>query len=655
MRKNTLIKKAIALSLAVALSIGTIGVTDYSVKTVKAEEITKTYPWTPVEGGTTGDYIADKYEGVESGHVFENVTQQRLVDLLKSTGDYFIVFAGPEHSTSQVLIKKINQIAKENGVTKIYHYDTFVDGYQIDIKDSNTKFEGSKNTSVYQLWERVLEQLPENNDINNFVGEDTLLIAYSNDGTAKKINGSYLLKDGKTESDVDTSALENVLKSGKGGVRSNFDFYRTVLNTAVSFYEGEEIEALTEDDRYENIKQVTFAEVLDILQSPGEHYIAFYAVWCPNVRAIFSSTLRKAKANNKTLYVYDPTLGNQIIYGDDGKTAIGLSSVFSTRTSGINISYLYGEFAKYLGDIVTENNTKHTNSITYQPNGDLNAEFTSVKPWEDAEAGTVKNAIRLQTPFLFAYDNSKLTPVTKQWYHEDFSVDEEGGITDQKSGTVTEYMLYYQWVFPKEGAEILTDATPYKQGLTKVQWVQEAVANLSNVLGDAELPYKGAEINSYGGYKGTTGLPTEETTTPTEETTTPTEETTTPVKETTTPVKETTTTVKEATTGKVKVPAKAKISRVGKKKYTAKKLSLKIKKQSGVDGYQIKVYTSKKKANSNKNAIITKKIKKETYTIKSNKLKNKKNLYVKVRAYITVDKQPKYGPWSTAKKVTIKK
>ena len=183
-------------------------------------------------GGTTGDYIADKYEGVESGHVFENVTQQRLVDLLKSTGNYFVVFAGPEHSTSQAVIKKINQIAKDNGVTKIYHYDTFVDGYQIDIKDRNTKFEGSKNNSVYQLWERVLEQLPENNDIKNFVGEDTLLIAYSNDGTTKKINGSYLLKDGKTESDVDTSALEKVLKSEKSGVRSNFDFFRTVLNTA---------------------------------------------------------------------------------------------------------------------------------------------------------------------------------------------------------------------------------------------------------------------------------------------------------------------------------------------------------------------------------------------------------------------------------------
>ena len=44
MRKNTLLKKVIALSLAAALSIGTIGAADFSAKTVKAEEITKTYP-----------------------------------------------------------------------------------------------------------------------------------------------------------------------------------------------------------------------------------------------------------------------------------------------------------------------------------------------------------------------------------------------------------------------------------------------------------------------------------------------------------------------------------------------------------------------------------------------------------------------------------
>lgn len=642
--KNKLAKKIMALGLAVALAVGTVGATNYTSATVKADEV-KTYPWTPVEGGTTGDYIADNYKGLESGHVFENVTQQRLVDLLKSNGNYYIVFAGPEHSSSQAIISKINDEAKKKGISKIYHYDTYVDGYQIDIKNPNTKFTGSKNNSVYQLWEKIAEQLPENEDVKNFSGEDTLIISYSNNGKTKKINGSYLLKDGKTEGDIDATALAKVLDKGKSDERSNFDFFRTIVNAAVSFSEGEPIEALKEEDRYENIKQVTFAEVLNILQSPGEHYIAFYAVWCPNVRSIFSSTIRKAKANNKTLYVFDPTFGNQLTYAEDGITVTGLNSIFSTRTSNINISYVYGEFAKFLGNIITENNTKHTNSISYQPNGDQSAEFTTVKPWEEAPAGTVKNAIRLQTPFLFAYDNSKAEPVVKQWYHEDYATDEEGNLKTEKSGTVTEYMLYYSWVFPKEGAEILADTAAYRQGLTKVQWVQEAIANLSNVLGDKELPYKGGEPGNYGGYAASA-----ETTVKEEPTTN---------KKPATVASET----EKATEAAVKAPLKATITKVNKKKLSSKKLTLTIKKQKGVAGYQVKVYASKKNAKANKKVLVTKiikkalagkSVKKVTATISSKKIKNKKSLFVKVRAFVKDGKSNKFGGWSNVKKVVVK-
>lgn len=97
---------------------------------------------------TTGDYIADSYEGVESGYVFESVTQERLLDILSSKGNYYIVFAGPEHKTSKATIAKINEIAKKDGITKIYHFDPYVDGYQLDITDEDTKFKGSRGTSI---------------------------------------------------------------------------------------------------------------------------------------------------------------------------------------------------------------------------------------------------------------------------------------------------------------------------------------------------------------------------------------------------------------------------------------------------------------------------------------------------------------------------
>ncbi len=91
-----------------------------------------------------------------------------------------------------------------------------------------------------------------------------------------------------------------------------------------------------------------------------------------------------------------------------------------------------------------------------------------------------------------------------------------------------------------------------------------------------------------------------------------------------------------------------------KKKKSAKKLSLTVKKVSGAVGYQIKVYSSSKNAKKNKKSIFTKTVKKVKITLKSNKLKNKKKLYLKVRAYTLDENRTKvYGSWSKIKKVKV--
>lgn len=82
-------------------------------------------------------------------------------------------------------------------------------------------------------------------------------------------------------------------------------------------------------------------------------------------------------------------------------------------------------------------------------------------------------------------------------------------------------------------------------------------------------------------------------------------------------------------------PAKAKISSV---KAGKKKITVKIKKVKGADGYQIKV-GSKKKATT-----------KTKYVFKG--LKSKKKYTVKVRAY--VGNKSLYGAWSNGKKVKVK-
>ncbi len=118
-----------------------------------------------------------------------------------------------------------------------------------------------------------------------------------------------------------------------------------------------------------------------------------------------------------------------------------------------------------------------------------------------------------------------------------------------------------------------------------------------------------------------------------------------------------TTTVKPpvTTTAQVKAPGKASIKKIYKKKKSSKNLKLKIKAIKGAKGYQVAVYKTSKNAKKNKSALVKKYTKKLTYTVKSSKLKNKKTLYVKVRAYVLDAKGTKvYGKWSKTKKVKAK-
>ena len=111
------------------------------------------------------------------------------------------------------------------------------------------------------------------------------------------------------------------------------------------------------------------------------------------------------------------------------------------------------------------------------------------------------------------------------------------------------------------------------------------------------------------------------------------------------------TTKKQQTTtvGKVTVK-KTKVSKFSKK-LASNKVKISLKKIKDISGYEIKISSSKKYA---KSKTVTKKVKKNVFTVKSSKIKNKKVLYVKVRCYKKVGKKVYYSRW-TSKKVKIKK
>ena len=114
------------------------------------------------------------------------------------------------------------------------------------------------------------------------------------------------------------------------------------------------------------------------------------------------------------------------------------------------------------------------------------------------------------------------------------------------------------------------------------------------------------------------------------------------------------TTAPVVTKAPVSKPAKAVIKKVYKKKKSAKKLKLKLKKTNGAKGYQVAVFKSKKTAKKHKKAIYKKYVKKIKVTLKSKKLKGKKKLFVAARAYALNGKAKVFGAWSKTKKVKVK-
>ena len=108
----------------------------------------------------------------------------------------------------------------------------------------------------------------------------------------------------------------------------------------------------------------------------------------------------------------------------------------------------------------------------------------------------------------------------------------------------------------------------------------------------------------------------------------------------------TTTTTKKANIKLARVKVKKAV-----KKRSAKKVRIKINKVKGATGYYVVI--SKKK--NGKKSLVKKRVKKLKFTIKSKKLKRKKKLYVRVRAFVVRKGITTYGPWSKPKKVKIKK
>ncbi len=102
--------------------------------------------------------------------------------------------------------------------------------------------------------------------------------------------------------------------------------------------------------------------------------------------------------------------------------------------------------------------------------------------------------------------------------------------------------------------------------------------------------------------------------------------------------------------------SKVKVKKAVKKK-SAKKIKVTLKKVvPGANGYNVNVFKSKKNAKKNKKAILKRAVvNTKSFTISGKKIKKRKKLFIRVRAFRAIDSVIYFGKWSKPKKVKIKK
>lgn len=296
--------------------------------------------------------------------------------------------------------------------------------------------------------------------------------------------------------------------------------------------------------------------------------------------------------------------------------------------------------SKYIIDSVNESDL-YTNDIYYYVELDVNDEWVSFASFylydkddyysadEQTCKAQVGDEITLVPDIIDGYGNKvdlNNTDLTFEWYRaNDYD---------------------YDWIYEKVGEDSVYTIENVN---IKDFYIEDDIYYVCRVSKNGERVCS-AYFYIEEGIEETTEPPTTTVEPTTEQPTT--EKPTTEQSTTTEP----STTKKEQTTkAKINKPGKAKITKITSKKKSAKKIKLSLKKISGANGYQIAVYTTNKNAKKNKKAIVKKFVKNVNATVTSKKLKNKKALFVKARAYKSNGNTKVYGKWSEVKKVKIKK
>ena len=299
--------------------------------------------------------------------------------------------------------------------------------------------------------------------------------------------------------------------------------------------------------------------------------------------------------------------------------------------------------------------------IYRESNGDVYARYNLVYSPDDTEV------VKLFTPVVkkiedipdFEAGDYSINTVGSEGAGKLFKVTtgdlpQKWTITATYKGDNEEYEGIDFDVYDAQGNEIESHEQPYDEESEELEDLEMEIlvpANTTYIFAISDYAETPQEIGIIA------AMETQEVTTTQAQSETVTQEvTTTEAPTTEAPTAETTVAPTQQTTAKkvVKKPAKVKIKKVYSKKKSAKKLKLKLKKAANAKGYQVAVFKSKKLAKKAKKTLFKKFFKNVNVKLNSKKLKGKKKLFVRARAYNLDGKTKVYGAWSAIKTVKAK-
>lgn len=407
----------------------------------------------------TVDYLGDTYGIADS--VVETVTFERFEYLLGQEGRFAFLIGGPGDDRTTATIGAIDEVAKAAGVDRVYTFDPKLDGATLDIRTTT-------NPDVAPLWTRLVTDALGKDTQTPFDGtDDPYLFVYDKahtEGGAEDRIVSALTAPVAAGQLTEPTALAaykaevaGVLAAGgELSAISQFQFYEDVVNfkhnrdyQGADAYGGATI--LGDRDSDWRVQNITYPELVHLLEGDGDVVLFLGGTWCHNTRAVLKELNAQAVANGvEKVYFFDLRL--------DGASGNDLH----IRDTNSEFANFYGDLvAEHLPNLVTQYVPGVSGQVDYYPGGDRSQVLATAK--------------KLQVPYVFEYQRDRTVdgqpaPIVRQWIH------------DNGDGTYREYMTEWWYVIDKPG-RYATRPDPAALA-AQLAFADEAIAALGTFFGD---------------------------------------------------------------------------------------------------------------------------------------------------------------------------